>query len=350
LVTVIEQGIQAAASNAEIQNEKTREKQVGDRVTALRAELDAFLKARGLSPENLSDVGKAAGRIAELEEEISSLRSSVDSLKTELEKYVSLREAAQQYTRAVEELLAPINLELKGQGGEVKPIELRYRFNMNAFRQAMIRYVTEELGEVQGRSAREDYVDSRVVEIDFAALGSKDDFLAKIPDDGSVSARALREYFGEAANYETLKLQAELFLLDVQRFGQIYVLYDDKPVENSSFGQRCTAVIVVLLLLGNMPIVIDEPEAHLDSALIAKYLVNLIKAQKLHRQIIFATHNANFVINGDADLIHCLSMEDSKVTSVVSTTIENLAHRERLLALEGGEKAFQQREKRYGID
>ena len=135
----------------------------------------------------------------------------------------------------------------------------------------------------------------------------------------------------------------------MKKLGQIYVLYDNKPVESSSFGQRCTAVIVVLLLLGNTPIVIDEPEAHLDSSLIAKYLVELIKARKKHRQIIFATHNANFVINGDAELIHCLSMDDSKVTKIDSTTIEDLAHRERLLALEGGKEAFHQREKRYGI-
>jgi len=76
-----------------------------------------------------------------------------------------------------------------------------------------------------------------------------------------------------------------------------------------------------------MPIVIDEPEAHLDSALIAKYLVDLIKSRKNHRQIIFATHNANLVINGDAELIHCLSMDDTKITRVVSTTIEDLNHR-----------------------
>ncbi len=139
-------------------------------------------------------------------------------------------------------------------------------------------------------------------------------------------------------------------MLDVKKIWQIHVLYDDKPVENSSFGQRCTAVIVVLLLLGNTPIVIDEPEAHLDSSLIAKYLVDLVKSRKMHRQIIFATHNANFVINGDAELVHCLSMNDTKVTSIVSTTIENLEHRDLLLALEGGEEAFHQREKRYGID
>ena len=54
--------------------------------------------------------------------------------------------------------------------------------------------------------------------------------------------------------------------------------------------------------------------------------------------------------NGDSELIHCMSMDESKVTEIVSTTIEDLKNRELLLALEGGEKAFLQREKRYRID
>jgi len=60
-------------------------------------------------------------------------------------------------------------------------------------------------------------------------------------------------------------------------------------------------------MLGNTPLVIDEPEAHLDSSLIAKDLVELVKNVKINRQLIFATHNANFVINGDAELIHRIS-------------------------------------------
>jgi predicted ATP-dependent endonuclease of OLD family len=98
----------------------------------------------------------------------------------------------------------------------------------------------------------------------------------------------------------------------------------------------------------NNPIILDEPEAHLDSSLIANYLVNLIKEQKKNRQIIFATHNANFVINADADLIIKLSNEDG-ITSSNSFTIENLEYRNSLLNLEGGLDAFEKREKKYNI-
>jgi len=100
--------------------------------------------------------------------------------------------------------------------------------------------------------------------------------------------------------------------------------------------------------LGNNPIIIDEPEAHLDSSLIANYLVDLIKDKKQHRQIIFATHNANFVLNADAELIIKLENNDGN-TKASSFAIENLKYREDLLKLEGGKEAFQKREKKYGI-
>lgn len=350
IVELIDRCIKDAIAHPTLLAASTQEQDISGKVTTLRGELDKFLKERGLSAENLSDVGKATERIAQLEDEIAGLKVKVGSLRTELDQFTPQRDTADQYTAAVEGLLAPINVELKGQSAEVKPIELRYSFDLKAFKASMIQYVTTALGPVEGRAAREDYVESKLKDIDYRALGSRDAAIEKIPDDSTVYGKTLREFFAQGINFEVVKLQAELRLLDVRKLGQIHVLYDGKPAENSSFGQRCTAVIVVLLLLGNMPIVIDEPEAHLDSSLIAKYLVDLIKARKKHRQIIFATHNANLVINGDAELVHSMSMDESKVTKVVSMTIEDLAHRELLLALEGGEKAFHQRERRYGID
>ena len=141
---------------------------------------------------------------------------------------------------------------------------------------------------------------------------------------------------------------AERKFLDYSSFKKIKVQYENRPIESSSFGQRCTAVLVILLLLGNNPIIIDEPEAHLDSLLISNYLVEVIKDRKQNRQIIFATHNANFVINGDTELIHILDIDEpSQTTTVISTTIENAQTRETLIGLEGGREAFKKREYRY---
>ena len=185
-------------------------------------------------------------------------------------------------------------------------------------------------------------------DVDFMHLTTREKFSATIPEK-QATAKALRDFFAIPLNFALLQVEAEQKLMDFGAYGRIRVSYDGKPVENSSFGQRCTAAIVILLLLGNTPIVIDEPEAHLDSALIANYLVELIKTAKLNRQIIFATHNANFVINGDAELVHVLTMGNDKLSKIQSITIEDLTHRGQLLALEGGREAFLKREHRYGI-
>lgn len=350
IVAEIDKWVKDTDDHPSLAGARTHEQAIASKISALRIQLEKFLRERGLSPENLSDVGSATETIAQLEEEIDILKTRIAALQIGMSQFTSKRAVAEQYAKAVEELLAPINVDLTGQSSEVKPIELHYSFDGEAFKASMIQYVASALGQIEGRAAREDYVESKLKEIDFSALSNRNAEIDKIPEDASIYGKILREFFAQGVNFEILKLQAELLLLDVGKLGTIHVLYDDKPVENSSFGQRCTAVIVVLLLLGNTPIVIDEPEAHLDSSLIAKYLVDLVKARKTHRQIIFATHNANFVINGDAELIHCMSMDDSKVTRIVSTTIEDLAHRDLLLALEGGERAFHQREKRYGFD
>ncbi|WP_298103069.1 RNA-binding domain-containing protein [uncultured Campylobacter sp.] len=173
-------------------------------------------------------------------------------------------------------------------------------------------------------------------------------FIEHIPYRNSQAYNILIDIFSLDLNFEIYKLLIKKHLRDINQYKILKVLYDNKEFERSSFGQRCTAVIVMLLSLGNNPIIIDEPETHLDSLLIANYLVELIKQQKNGRQIIFATHNANFVLNADAELIVKLENIDGFSTST-SFTIEDLSHREDLLKLEGGKEAFKKREQKYDI-
>ena len=345
----IGENIQKTIDDSSIQEAQTIEDDKVEEIVALKEQLSAFLKSKGLSEENLADIGNAAEKIAQIEEKIASDKLQNQRLQIEIDNFSSLRFKAEEYEKTVQGLLDPINEKLKNLSSEVKPIEMQYQFDMDSFKDAMTSSVIDSINEFNDRPARQDVIANRLKGIGFESLSTKLDFLDKLPDGSAANDKMLSEWCSDDKNFEILKLQAELHLLDVNKHGKIKVTYDGKPLENSSFGQRCTAVIVVLMFLGNTPIVIDEPEAHLDSILIAKYLVELIKECKINRQVIFATHNANFVINGDSELIHCLSMDERNVTKVCSTTIENLEHRDKLLALEGGESAFHLREKRYGI-
>ncbi|QQM28685.1 ATP-binding protein [Elizabethkingia sp. M8] len=162
--------------------------------------------------------------------------------------------------------------------------------------------------------------------------------------------KIVTDIFASNINFIVYKLILRKHLYNLSKYIKIKGYYGDRELQNCSFGQRCTAFIVTLLMTGVKPLVIDEPEAHLDNRLVADYLVDLIKSKKLDRQIIFATHNSNFVINGDSELIHILDIPLNNIfTNMTSTSIENIDNREKLLKLEGGRDAFLTREQKYGI-
>ncbi len=79
----------------------------------------------------------------------------------------------------------------------------------------------------------------------------------------------------------------------------------DIPFERASAGQQATALLKALLNDTGGPLIIDQPEEDLDNAVI-EAVVSLIWEAKQKRQIIFSSHNANLVVNGDAELVvHC---------------------------------------------
>lgn len=314
--------------------------------------LREYLKSQDLSEEDLNDIAGANKRISELSDEIEILKKEVAELIKQIDdfKIKNLIDSKNAYDKEVRKQIAPVSKQLETLEGEVKPISLICEFYEVDANNALLRefeqvFATEDV-EIPKIDVLADYLfKQKPLEV-----SDKEEFLKKIIDNKELHLIKTQKYllglFESDTNFLIYKLLIQKIYADLKKFLYIRVLYDKKPLKDSSFGQRCTAAIVVLLLLGNNPIMIDEPEAHLDSALISKYLVGVIKDNKKNRQIIFATHNANFVINGDAELIHCLDMKN-KITNVVSITIENLEHREKLLKLEGGEAAFKQRGEKY---
>lgn len=134
-------------------------------------------------------------------------------------------------------------------------------------------------------------------------------------------------------------------LLNVSREGENY-----RGVVNLSTGQQCTAILHLLLLDNPDPLVIDQPEDNLDNAFIADHIVNELRASKTKRQFLFATHNANIPIFGDAEWIGVLHEEDGRAKLLASGSIDAPDVKE-LAAniLEGGKEAFNRRREKYGL-
>ena len=82
--------------------------------------------------------------------------------------------------------------------------------------------------------------------------------------------------------------------------------YDGVDIRKLSPGTRGIVLLLLYLALDdsdNRPLVIDQPEENLDPKSVFDELVHLFIEAKTHRQVIMVTHNANLVINTDADQI-----------------------------------------------
>lgn len=122
------------------------------------------------------------------------------------------------------------------------------------------------------------------------------------------------------------------------------------PLENLSTGQKCTAILNLLLLDRDDPLIIDQPEDNLDNAFIAERIVREVREYKTRRQFLFATHNANIPVLGDAELIAVLNYKENKAKIEHIGSIDKLEVSEQASnILEGGKAAFEMRKRKYGF-
>jgi ABC-type Mn2+/Zn2+ transport system ATPase subunit len=114
-----------------------------------------------------------------------------------------------------------------------------------------------------------------------------------------------------------------------------------------STGQKCTAVLPILLLESAHPLLIDQPEDNLDNGFIYETVVKSLQQIKQHRQLLFVTHNANIPVLGDADKIFVLECDGERAGIVRQGSVYDCKE-DILSLLEGGEEAFAERGRRYG--
>lgn len=110
---------------------------------------------------------------------------------------------------------------------------------------------------------------------------------------------------------------------------------DYKSTDRLSIGQRCTAVLPVLLGHHGDPLVLDQPEDHLDNAFIASTLVSALRRREPGDQFILTSHNANIPVLGGAEWVivmdsdgekgfvgHQGPLEETQVVSAVTRIME----------------------------
>ena len=130
------------------------------------------------------------------------------------------------------------------------------------------------------------------------------------------------------------------------------------PFTQASAGEQAAALLTLLLNQQAGTLVIDQPEEDLDNRIIMD-VVRLLWTTKINRQLIFATHNANFVVNGDADKVVVVGAVgvgsasksgQNKVAVALDGAIETPAVRDAITTImEGGKEVFELRGRKYAF-
>lgn len=136
------------------------------------------------------------------------------------------------------------------------------------------------------------------------------------------------------------------------------ISYDGVDVRKLSPGTRGIVLLLLYLALDDSddrPLIIDQPEENLDPKSVFDELVALFVAAKAKRQVIMVTHNANLVINTDADQIIVASAGPHPSGGLPPITyasggLERAEIRKAVCdILEGGEAAFRERARRLRV-
>lgn len=160
------------------------------------------------------------------------------------------------------------------------------------------------------------------------------------------------------------------WLFDTTNFEIVSSLqFDDTDLYVLSPGQK--GIILLMLFLeidkaDDRPLIIDQPEENLDNLSVYKDLIKYFRDRKQYRQIIMVTHNPNLVVNTDAEQVIVAnyngkrtprleyssgSLEDQAkhISNVSVEELEDGIIEQVCNILEGGERAFESRKKKYQI-
>ncbi len=120
------------------------------------------------------------------------------------------------------------------------------------------------------------------------------------------------------------------------------------PLNRLSIGERCAVLLYLILLVEELPFLVDQADSELDQESTQRFSEYLLQIKE-NRQIIIATHNPNIPTLGDVDLLYYLDTEPSenREKGIIRKSGGFEECIEAILQLEGGREAIKKRFKKY---
>lgn len=337
----------------------------------LESELARLRQLVGMDTQNsrrykaISDkVAIAKVAITKLDGEIAKglgAESRIESLRQQRrEAYVGVFQAVLDEERALTELYEPLKTQIAQARGSLVKLSFTVRRNVDLAAWCEIGEALLDLrsaGAFKGKGSLREHAEACLLDAwrtGDAAIADEalQHFVSKYSSD-------LRKHRPEDTDSKEWARRVSAWLFSTDHISVNYGLeFDGLPIERLSPGTRGIVLLLLYLAIDaqdDRPLIVDQPEENLDPQSIYDELVVEFQRAKLRRQVIIVTHNANLVVNTDADQVivaRCGSHERGRLPSIsyVSGGLEEPAIREAVCAiLEGGKRAFQERAKRLRV-
>lgn len=164
------------------------------------------------------------------------------------------------------------------------------------------------------------------------------------------AGRVIEKFWACEDFTRVLALQHDCFPGDVpsilfRKEGGLYA-----ELSELSVGQKCTALLIIALCDGNMPVIIDQPEDALDLISVWEDVAMKLRRGKTSRQFILTTHNSSVAVAADSDQFIVFKAGATSGKVIASGAIDREDVRQAVIEhLEGGEIPYRLRARKYNI-
>ncbi len=335
---------------------------VDEQLKNIKSSIDAIENKK----ENLGDIIlRLDKRIAGLADEFAEIKREIKDDTLDVDGFVKLTEELEKVKEKLsglnEEALSKrkIKEEFTKAERQLNDVLLE-RFNAYKAETERINQAQNELKiEISFKGDKEGF--KAQLKTDFRGSGISDskyqimseefaDYVALIEDWVLFDGKKLREIISQSEYVKLVSRLQEQYseLLKKQVQNKVEIYYHDKLLRKHSIGQRASALILFILTQNNNDIIfIDQPEDDLDNKVIYDEVITAIIKMKPNIQFVFATHNANIPVLGDAERVLVVEFQDTKIDVSQGNIDLDDTHKQIVDIMEGGKEAFDKRQLIY---
>ena len=234
--------------------------------------------------EFIENDGKLLSEIDSLNKKVEEKRQSIETIKANL--FELYKNSHYEYIHIIRQL-KDRTIELEKDGLRIRGIA---QFNFPKFRREIISFTHGTYND-NDKYCILDENSSRIFETNY------DELISNI-------SKMFNEIMTSEYRIKTIsKKEAVKKLLNDYFYDYWEITYKNDKLGEMSTGKASFVILMLIIGLSKSksPILIDQPEDNLDNRSVSENIISYLRNKKIERQIILVTHNANIVVNADAE-------------------------------------------------